>query len=168
MQVSPKGLRLITSHPALVSSNKRVGLLSHSQSSAFRLALRYVLSGQPLQTIRADDGCMGAPLAMQISPSRSPKHCLVNFQPLAPKRSDLSHLSAAFDLTSRQLQLLEAFSLGASLAEIAKDFGLKPQTIREAFCELYMRFDVCNQLELLAALKSPALAARSGHLAAQG
>lgn len=158
-QISTVGLRIMQDHPALLTSDKRIGLLSGTQSTEFRFALRYVLSGQPSQTVRADDGCMGAPLALQISPWRCNKACLVSFQPLTPRRIDLSHLCNPFDLTHRQLHLLELFSEGLSLAEIAQSLGLRPQTIREAFCELYARFELRNQLELLSALKSPALAA---------
>ena len=160
-QASSQARSLLREHPALVASDSRIGLMSHQQSNEFRIALRYVFSGQPRQTIRADDGCMGAPLALQISSWRCKTFCLVSFQPLAPQRIDLSHLSNPFDLTARQLRLLELFSQGLSLAEIAQHLKLKPQTIREAFCQLYGRFDVRNQLELLSALQSPALTASS-------
>jgi len=114
--------------------------------------------------LRADDGCMGAPLALQVSPWRCDRICLVSFQPLAPRRIDLSHLSNPFDLTARQLHLLELFTEGSSLAEIAQSLGLRPQTIREAFCELYGRFELRNQLELLSALNAPALTQTSRDL----
>lgn len=148
---------ILTTHPALLSSTSRLGLHSHGQSNEFRIALRLVLSGQPSQTLRADDGCMGAPLALQISPWRCDQLCLVSFQSLSPQGISLSHLSNPFDLSARQLHLLELFTQGLPLAEIAQALNLKPQTIREAFCELYGRFELRNQLELLSALKSPAL-----------
>ncbi|WP_299415353.1 LuxR C-terminal-related transcriptional regulator [uncultured Sulfitobacter sp.] len=156
--------KIVQAHPALINSTKRLGLLSHKQSGLFRVALRAVLSGQDAMTLRADDGCMGAPLALQVSPWRCDRICLVSFQPLAPRRIDLSHLSNPFDLTARQLHLLELFTEGLSLAEIAQSLGLRPQTIREAFCELYGRFELRNQLELLSALNAPALTQTSREL----
>ncbi|WP_420860328.1 helix-turn-helix transcriptional regulator [Algirhabdus cladophorae] len=151
---------IIAKHPALLKSSTRIGLHSPQQSNLFRMALRYVVSGQPCQTLRADDGCMGAPLALQVSSWPMAKHCLVSLQPLVPQRADLSYLSNPFDLSNRQLQLLELFSEGLTLAEIAASLGLKPQTVREVFSDLYSRFELRNQLELLSALKSPTMATK--------
>jgi DNA-binding NarL/FixJ family response regulator len=148
---------IVADHPALLQSTHRIGLMSSTKTSEFRVALRYVLSGQPAQTLRADDGCMGVPLALQISNWNCSHHCLVSFQVLEPSKIDLSHLSNPFDLTRRQLELLELFTAGLSFADIAQSLGLKPQTIREAFCDLYARFELRNQLELLSALRKPAL-----------
>jgi len=54
------------------------------------------------------------------------------------------------------------FSAGLSLADFAAELGLKPKTVREAFCDLYSRFALRNQLELLSALKSLSLTRSSG------
>jgi DNA-binding CsgD family transcriptional regulator len=57
-----------------------------------------------------------------------------------------------FDLTPRQIVLLQHFSQGLSLAQIAKQTNLKPQTVREAFSNLYAKFEVRGQLELMSVL----------------
>ncbi len=115
---------LVKAHPALVSSDRRLGLISSRQSSAFRFALRCVISGQNAQTVRADDDCMAAPLALQLSRWKCETHCLVSLNALQPCQSDLSPLKAPFDLTIRQVELLELFSAGLTLAEIADELGL--------------------------------------------
>jgi len=57
-------------------------------------------------------------------------------------------------LTPRQLDLLGHFSRGLSLAEIAGRTRLRPQTVREAFSNLYAKFGVQGQLELMSVLAS--------------
>ena len=61
-------------------------------------------------------------------------------------------LADVFELTPRQLDLMEHFSEGLSLAEIAERTQLRPQTVREAFSNLYAKFDVQGQLELMSVL----------------
>ena len=149
---------LIDTHPALITSHRHLGLISSRQSAEFQIALRYVLSGQPAQTIRADDDCMAAPLALQVTPWRCGAHCLVSMHAIQPCQIDLAPLKSPFGLTPRQVEMLELFSTGLTLAEIAKELGLKPQGVRETFSEFYRSFSLRNQLELLSALKSLSLA----------
>lgn len=149
---SPAAKEMLETHPALLSSTRRVGLLSNTQSRAFRIAIRRVLSAGGEHMIRADDGCISAPLGLHLSPWQCASHCLVSFHPFAAQPADFTLLAGVFDLTPRQLDLLRHFSQGLSLAEIAERTRLKPQTVREAFSNLYAKFDVQGQLELMSVL----------------
>lgn len=152
LKASPAAHDVIESHQALLSSKQRIGLLSPGPSRAFRIAIRQVLSTGGQHMIRADDGCMSAPLGLHLAPWHCANHCLVSFHPFAAQPADFSLLADVFDLTARQLDLLEHFSRGFSLAEIADRTSLKPQTVREAFSHLYTKFEVRSQLELMSVL----------------
>lgn len=102
--------------------------------------------------VRADDGCLSAPLGLHLSPWRCSNHCLLSLHRFEAQKTKLSLLVGVFDLTPRQLELLELFSQGLSLAEIADRTCLKPQTVREAFSNLYSKFEVRSQLELMSVL----------------
>lgn len=130
----------------------RIGLASSTQSRAFRIALRRVLSSADEIMLRADDGCVAAPLGMHLSPWKCSEHCLVSFHRFETRIADLAPLATVFDLTPRQIDLLAHFSQGLSLAEIAQKTELKPQTVREAFSNLYAKFEVRSQLELMSIL----------------
>lgn len=149
---SPAVLNLLKSHPALLTSSNRIGLLSSGKSQAFRITLRRVLSSDKDYVIRADDGCVSAPLGLHISPWHCPNHCLVSFHVFEAQPTDFARLADVFDLTPRQLGLLKLFSEGLSLADIADRTRLKPQTVREAFSHLYVKFEVRSQLELMSVL----------------
>lgn len=151
---SARATSLLNSHAAFIHSVRRIGLVSQNRSQGFRIALRCVLSGQPTQTLRADDGCMQAPLILQISNWPCSQHCLVSFHPLTPESADLKPIQGPYGLTNRQVQLLQLFTSGLPLAGIAGELNMRPQSIRESFSSLYARFELRNQLELLSALKS--------------
>ena len=152
LKASNAALDLLSVHPALLSSHMRIGLISSERSRAFRFAIRCVLASGKEQMIRADDGCVSAPLGLRISPWQCAKHCLVSFHPFEAQATDFSMLADVFELTPRQLDLMEHFSEGLSLAEIAERTQLRPQTVREAFSNLYAKFDVQGQLELMSVL----------------
>ena len=151
---SSEAARIMKTHPAILKSANRLGLSSASRSKEFRFALRCAFSGQQLQTLRGDDGCQGAPLALQVSSWKCQAHCLVNFHPLEPKPIDLAPLRTPFNLTRHQTHLLEDFSTGAILADMASRHRVQPQTMRGIFSGFYRTFEVGGQLELLSALKS--------------
>jgi DNA-binding CsgD family transcriptional regulator len=152
LTASPVAVAMLEHHPAFLNSNRRIGLLSHSQSKKFGIGIRRVLSAGSEHMVRADDGCVSAPLGLNLSPWKCPKHCLVSFHPFEPQPTDLHLLASVFDLTPRQIVLLQHFSQGLSLAQIAKQTNLKPQTVREAFSNLYAKFEVRGQLELMSVL----------------
>lgn len=162
LAASTTATEIIGHHPALLRSKTRIGLSNPSRSAEFRFALRRVLSGQVMQTIRADDGCQGAPLALQVSEWACEMHSLVTFQMIAPTPIDFSPIREPFGLTRHQSELLQSFTYGTPLSEIARDFRLKSQTMRCMFSGLYAKFEVANQLELLSALKSIALTRLDG------
>jgi len=154
LQVSPTAEEMLDTHPALLASTRRVGLLFSTQSRAFCIAIRRVLSAGGEHMIRADDGCISAPLGLHLSPWKCASHCLVSFHPFEAQPANFDLLAGVFDLTPRQLDLLGHFSRGLSLAEIAGRTRLRPQTVREAFSNLYAKFGVQGQLELMSVLAS--------------
>lgn len=152
LDASSTAEEMLEAHPALLSSTRRVGLLPSAQSRAFRIAIRRVLPAGGEHMIRADDGCISAPMGLHLSPWKCPNHCLVSFHPFEAQPADFDLLAGVFDLTPRQLDFLRHFSQGLSLAEIADRTRLRPQTVREAFSILYAKFDVQGQLELMSVL----------------
>ncbi len=152
--VSTAGQRILNAHPAFIRSSRRIGLLRQDRSRAFRMGLRQVISGQPVQALRVDDGTSQAPLTLQLSSWASSDRCLLSFQSLSPRPINLTPIQDPYNLSNRQVELLQQFTAGMPLAGIASDLRLRPQYVREAFSCLYAKFDLQNQLQLLSALKS--------------
>ncbi len=141
-------------HPAMINSTTRIGLSIPNRSSEFRFALKCVFAGQIMKTLRADDNCFGSPLALQISEWKCKSHCLLSFQLVEPKPIDLSAIKEPFGLSNHHVGVLEQFTSGAQLADVARNHRMKSQTMRGLFSTFYSKFEVRNQLELLSALKS--------------
>lgn len=152
--VSTAAQSILSAHPAFIRSPRRIGVLRQDRSRAFRMALRQVISGQRVQALRIDDGTSQAPLTIQLSSWASSDQCLLSFQSLLPKPVTLTPIQEPYGLSNRQVELLQQFTSGVSLAGIATDLRLRPQYVREAFSSLYAKFDLQNQLQLLSALKS--------------
>lgn len=115
-------------------------------------ALSRALASGTNGAVRINEASQSGLLVVHVSPWGCPEHCLLRLHLPHPQPRDLSFLADALELSDRQVEMLEHFSGGMPLARIAKEVGLKPQTVRESFTQIYARMQLGNQLELMSAL----------------
>lgn len=62
---------------------------------------------------------------------------------------DAAGLSARFNLTPRQLEILSLVSKGCTNKEIARVLKLSPETVKSHLSEIFQRFEVDNRVEAI-------------------
>ncbi len=55
----------------------------------------------------------------------------------------------AYDLTTREQDVLELLLQGASTKEIAKSLGISPKTVEKHLTKIYRKYNVTSRVEIL-------------------
>ncbi len=71
-----------------------------------------------------------------------------------PKRTplDLTYLKNAYNLTSREIEVLDYVRQGASYKEMAQELGISPHTIRDHILKLKLKFQAVSRCGIMARL----------------
>lgn len=69
-----------------------------------------------------------------------------------PVQLDLAHLQGAYNLTNRELEVLEWVRKGASYKEMAQGLGISPHTIRDHILKMKLKFQADSKCGIMARL----------------
>ncbi|MBZ0130801.1 MAG: helix-turn-helix transcriptional regulator [Rhodobacteraceae bacterium] len=156
LEANKMAVELLNSHPAFFKPTGGIGLTHSNRNQKLKALIDDTIASNQINYMRVDDGCSNETLMAVITPSPMPNSDVGIQDPIAlitiisqsPSIPLIAPLAATHGLTSRQLELLECFAQGNSLAQVAAAHKMRPQSVREMFCEIYKRLGVNDQSDL--------------------